>query len=124
MQVTDEMVRVAAEAISTHPDGGNITPGSSLLTAEVLVSWEPLARAALTAALAAMWRPIEEAPKDGERILLGFRGSMSAEGYWHDGSRNHWNRAGWYFADDDVLTGRPCDPDCWQTLPSPPEKEV
>lgn len=76
-------------------------------------------RAALSDALAAMWRPISEAPKDGERVLLGFRSSMSAEGYWHDGSRNHWKREGWYFADDDVLTGRPCDPDCYMPLPVP-----
>ena len=77
-------------------------------------------RAALEAALAEMWQSMDSAPKDGERVLLGFRGSMSAEGYWHDGSRNHWNCSGWYFADDDVLTGRPCDPDCYMQLPTPP----
>lgn len=34
--------------------------------------WEGQARAALTAALGAMWRPISEAPKDG-RMALVFR---------------------------------------------------
>lgn len=110
MQVTDEMIDAALDAHHS---------------ASLAISSDPFEamRAAITAALAAMWRPMEEAPKDGERLLLGFRGSMSAEGFWHDGSQNHWKQPGWYFADDDLLTGRPCDPDCWQTLPSPPKAE-
>jgi len=106
MQVTDAMVKAGMPFIDTEDP--YCTPS------------EDDFRKALTAALAEMWRPIEEAPKDGGRILLGFRGSMSAEGYWHDGSKNYWKREGWYFADDDVLTGRPCDPDCYMPLPVPP----
>jgi len=104
MQVTDAMV---AKALDVYVNTDCDTPEQAM-------------RAALSDALAEMWRPIEEAPKDGERVLLGFRGSMSAEGYWHDGSRNYWKREGWYFADDDLLTGRPRDPDCYMPLPVPP----
>jgi len=106
MQVTDAMV---AKALVAYDAAVPEDHGASANGME----------AALSAALAEMWRPIEEAPKDGERVLLGFRDSMSAEGYWHDGSRNHWKREGWYFADDDLLTGRPCDPDCYMPLPVP-----
>lgn len=106
MQVTDAMV---AKACAAYRDSAK--DGSSPTLIEM--------RAALTAALAEMWQGMDSAPKDGERILLGFQGSMSAEGYWHDGSRNHWKREGWYFADDDLLTGRPCDPDCYMHLPVP-----
>lgn len=103
MQVTDAMVAAFCRANPHHHD---------LSVNEI--------RAGIDAALAEMWQDMDSAPKDGEHVLLGFRGSMSAEGYWHDGSRNHWKREGWYFADDDVLTGRPCDPDCYMPLPVPP----
>jgi len=106
MQVTDAMVAKALNSLRDNSPLSRVHPDAM--------------RAALTAAQAEMWRPISEAPKDGERVLLGFRSSMSAEGYWHDGSRNYWKREGWYFADDDVLTGRPCDPDCYMPLPIPP----
>jgi hypothetical protein len=114
MQVTDEMVEAAWAAYENTPI--DLLADSDDETKRCVVN-------ALTAALAAMWHNMDTAPKDGERILLGFRGSMSAEGFWHDGSQNHWKQPGWYFADDDLLTGRPCDPDCWQNLPSPPNAE-
>lgn len=56
--VTDEMERAACAAFDS--DGGNM-------------------RAAITAALGAMWRPISEAPTDGSEVLAGFRGQ---KGEW------------------------------------------
>ena len=117
MQVTDAMVAKAADALIATEYGRHAK--LSNLPKETQDLYLTDARAALTAALAEMWQDMDSAPKDGERVLLGFRDSMSAEGYWHDGSRNHWKREGWYFADDDVLTGRPCDPDCYMHLPVP-----
>lgn len=105
MQISDDMVRAALDeyGIDEHTNDTDAM------------------RAALEAALSAMWQDISTAPKDGERILLGWRGEMSAEGFWHDGSKNHWGKAGWFFADDDLLTGRPCGPDCWIPLTPPPK---
>jgi hypothetical protein len=103
MQVSEEVVRAAYRAYCDRDREG--------LAVAI--------RAALEAALAAMWQDISTAPKDGERILLGWHGEMSAEGFWHDGSKNHYKREGWYFADDDLLTGRPCDPKCWMLMPLP-----
>lgn len=63
MQVTDEMVRVAGDAIE------------HALFIEPAIDLDEVARAALTAALAAMWQPIETAPKDGRYIIAAyFRG--------------------------------------------------
>lgn len=57
MQVTDEMVEAAWEAYDNAP--GYFTNSE-------------LMRAALTAALAEMWRPIEEYDEtSGERVVLG-----------------------------------------------------
>jgi hypothetical protein len=50
-----EMVERVALVIATHPDGGNITPGSSLLTRNNVSQWDDLARAAI----AAMREPTE-----------------------------------------------------------------
>lgn len=117
MQVTDAMVAKAAEVAYLRNRAGD-TPWDAL-SPQHQSEWREKVRPALTAALAEMWQDMDGAPKDGERVLLGFRDSMSAEGYWHDGSRNYWKQEGWYFADDDVLTGRPCNPDCYMPLPVP-----
>jgi hypothetical protein len=64
MQVTDEMVRVARSAYMS----------------DIHHDMDAAIRAMLTAALAAMWRPIEEAPKDGTEVLVAggtFYNSMS-----------------------------------------------
>jgi hypothetical protein len=64
MQVSDEMIDAALDGADYVPNGDNRV-------------WM---RAALTAALAAMWRPIEEAPRDGTEVLVAggtFYNSMS-----------------------------------------------
>jgi hypothetical protein len=67
MQVTDEMVRVAAEALWNYDGDGRPFSDSS---DELKEYWLNASHAALTAALAAMWRPIEDAPKDGTEVLV------------------------------------------------------
>jgi hypothetical protein len=69
------------------------------------------------------WLPIETAPKDGESVILGFK-DFSAEGFWMDDpARNHWRETGWFFSDDDILTGHPTHPTYWQPLPATPTEE-
>lgn len=63
MQVTDEMVRVADEA-ACRIDGMFRDLFSESDRHDIL-------NRALTAALAAMWQPIETAPKDDRDILVG-----------------------------------------------------
>lgn len=58
MQVTDEMVRVAKDAFKE--------------SCGLTINGDSAMRAAITAALGAMWRPICEAPKDGAWILVYF----------------------------------------------------
>lgn len=62
MQVTDEMVEAALDAWIELPSSNDLDA----------------MRAALTAALAKAWRPINEAPH-GVRVLLGWRD-------WRDGA--------------------------------------
>lgn len=62
MQVTDDMVDAALEAYHSTDGAPFARPDACM-------------RAALTAALAAMWRPIESAPKDGSEFL-GFGGGV------------------------------------------------
>lgn len=70
MQVTDEMVRVAAGAIccKAHECGCAANHDGSPFTTCQLPTYMDDARSALTAALAAMWRDIKDAPKDGTPI--------------------------------------------------------
>lgn len=66
------------------------------------------------------WLPIETAPRDNEPVILGFQ-DFSAEGFWMDeAERNHWRETGWFFSDDDVLTGHPTHPTHWMPLPAAP----
>jgi len=54
------------------------------------------------------WQPIETAPKDGTRVLLGFMGGTVLSGSW---------RHGW--AADGSLQND-LRPTHWQPLPNPP----
>lgn len=64
------------------------------------------------------WRSMDSAPRDGSEIIVAFAGDdESFAARWHDGSRNHWGNAGWYFNDDDLLTSRPVQPVAWQPFP-------
>lgn len=115
MQVTDEMVLAAWEAYDNAP--GYFTNSE-------------LMRAALTAALGAMWRPISEAPKDGTEILLFTHQDVDdfcdeafdavQIGYWDDGNDapgTVWHRnAGW-------ILQKIGEPLAWQPLPLPPAQE-
>lgn len=105
MLVSEEMVRAATLAVYAV-SAKAIEPGLGIkvcafdeLPERDKKLHEDYARAALEAALATMWQDMDFAPKDGERILIGWHGEMSAEGFWHDGSKNRYNREGWYFAD-------------------------
>lgn len=110
MQVTDEMVRVALhEYVMGHHD----TPEQAM-------------RAALEAALAVMWRPMSEAPKDGTWILV-FE-SSSIETQFHVVS---WGLPEYSFEprpETWVTISLGPNPDnyqvtdaaCWMPLPSPP----
>jgi hypothetical protein len=76
MQVTDEMVRVAAEALWNYDGDGRPFSDSS---DELKEYWLNASHAALTAALAAMWRPASEA-EPNKTYLLG----------WHDWRDHAW----------------------------------
>ncbi|MGB5901993.1 MAG: hypothetical protein WBH00_03995 [Xanthobacteraceae bacterium] len=107
MQVTDEMVRVAVKAYDAAVPEDN---GVSTLGME----------AALTAALAAMWRPISEAP-DSETVIVGGGDAVypvtaswggqfdEGEGWQVDGQEDIHCEIGW--------------PTHFMPLPSPPKAE-
>ena len=117
MQVTDEMVDAALDAHHA---------------ASLAISSDPFEamRSALTAALAAMWRPISEAPKDGTEILLFTHQDVDdfcdeafdavQIGYWDDGNDapgTVWHRnAGW-------ILQKIGEPLAWQPLTLPPAQE-
>jgi hypothetical protein len=67
------------------------------------------------------WMPIETAPKDGTRVLLGYERSHSEEGYWMgESSSNYWSETGWFASDEDPLTTHPSKPSHWMPLPAAP----
>lgn len=76
-------------------------------------------RRALASAEAAMWRPIETAPKDGTQLLLVSEDGVQVVGYW--GKHNHVPLYGWlrpvelYGEEVDGL-----DPTHWMPLPEKP----
>lgn len=83
-------------------------------------------RAAIEAALAVSWQPIETAPKNGDEIILGCsRGKerWSESGFWHDGSENYWKSSGWYSEMDrgNLLTATRSNPTHWMPFPEPPQ---
>jgi len=67
MQLTDDMVRVAAEALAKRHFGRHAEFANTSARYQTQFLYD--ARAALTAALAAMWRPMVEAPVDDTQIL-------------------------------------------------------
>jgi len=79
MQVTDEMVRVAARALAPElwADHDNMTPTERAvweagLTAKKFIA-EEKAKVALTAALAAMWQTVTDDMEPNRNYLLGWR---------------------------------------------------
>ncbi len=99
MQISDEMVRVALDRYICH-EFNNDTDAM---------------RAALEAALAAMWRPIGEAKRDGTEYLClipGFgMGQMVL--YWTDG----------YWREKANGMGLKREPTHFMPLPSPPPQQ-
>lgn len=70
------------------------------------------------------WRPIETAPKDGTRVLVGRfapdrykREGTIAVDYWHTGARNDF--VGW-----GKFNMHHWPPTHWMPLPDPPAKET
>lgn len=124
MQVTDEMVRVAAEAMKQQRR-------NEIETGLCRATYEDMAKLALTAALGAMWRPISEAPKDGTRLLLrgklqpipsnqelysGLELPATTAGYW-DTIDVAWCIVG------ATWTGPFFEPTHFMHIPSPPAQE-
>lgn len=109
MQVTDEMVEAAWEAYDNAP--GYFTNSE-------------LMRAALTAALAEMWRPIETAPRDRAILLAAY--IVPSDEAQRNGLKPFWHiETGRAFGTNldrwtNVLGERPSR---WMPLPAPPSKE-
>lgn len=114
MQISDKMVRAALTAYC----GPNLyTPEESM-------------RAALEAALAAMWRPIEEAPTKtlpGEfepPVLLLWDGNRIRLGQFNHQEHNRIPRPYWRYLDSVGATlDRREQPTNFMPLPSPPKME-
>lgn len=101
MQVTDEMVEEACNAFMETND---------LLGAQM--------RAALTAALAKAWRPIESGPRDGTTILLYAPGWDSPKTGWTFGDDDFWQDCPFHHKGDPSYT-----PTHWMPLPAPPPQQ-
>jgi hypothetical protein len=68
------------------------------------------------------WRPIESAPKEGQRVLLTGKGYQGTEWVcegWHDAHRGSWWEAN---VDDSDTHGMAIYPTHWQPLPPPPKE--
>lgn len=124
MQVTDAMVAKAAESDAEF-DGRTwlAMPKSER------ERYMERSRRSLTAALAEMWRPIDEAPKDGRYIIAGrFRDSALKwvrhsrrmtcdEAAERDGGEPEDYDDGWTDGDDEDDY---CEPTHFMPLPAPP----
>lgn len=69
------------------------------------------------------WRDIAEAPKTGQRVIVGRDGAASAEARWLSADRVGEGAEGWYSVDSDVSWFNPwrvCPPTHFQPLPDPP----
>lgn len=105
MTVTDEMVRAARRK-------------APKFWRDYADSEEQM-RQVLTAALAAMWRDIKDAPKDGSSILATWSASWPDNPhieavYFSDGT--------WFYCHDSEATDR--EPTHFMPLPAPPATEV
>lgn len=145
--ITDEMVEAAARAMEeaefgynlsltrlvdgvhtytlTYSDGSDPIEFDDMDAAYAHVAGKQRAAqaiAALTAALAKMWRPIESAPKDGTAVLIS---DVSAEAFEPAVSRfrqEKWETSDWDEAS--FVPARWMSPTHWMPMPSPPETEV
>jgi hypothetical protein len=114
MQISDDVVRVAKEAW--------LESASDYTRLDVSI------RSALEAALAAMWKPISEAPKDGTRILMqGNRDPIPSQRELYHGLdipttvTGYWDQVDYAWAVvGSTWTGPFFKPSAWQPLPSPP----
>lgn len=106
MQVTDEMVRAGALALNAR------TGGNEARFKHMQEVYMAEARAALTAALAAMWQPIETAPKDGTPLWVIWPNEIQEQAWFAEGVwQTHEYRDG-------------VSPTHWRPLPAPPEHSV
>lgn len=64
------------------------------------------------------WQPIETAPRDGTRVILGANG-VSWYGYYLDNSKSRAPWSGWRVPSMEPDPG--CQPTHWQPLPDPPK---
>lgn len=65
------------------------------------------------------WRPISEAPRDGEIIIMYGKSRHAA---FDTVGTGHWYRPGKRFVWDNYLGDEPRPPTHWQPLPSPPSR--
>ncbi len=79
-------------------------------------------RAAILAYEQAMWRPIEEAPKDGGRFLVATTQQLVHEAYYLDNSLTPWPWKGIKPASCKILMNL-FKPTHYRPLPPPPGKE-
>ena len=87
MQVTDAMVAKAAEVVYLRNRAGD-KPWDDL-SPEHKSEWCEKVRPVITAALAEMWRPIEEAPKD--RPILRAAYIVPSDEAQRNGSKPFWH---------------------------------
>ena len=114
MQVTDDMVDAALEAYHSTDGAPFARPDACM-------------RAALTAALAAMWRPIEDAPKDGLRVTSETFVLAHAEKKWIRFGTWYVQEGCWYYSGTNERSQwaqiRGDDPTHFMPLPQPPKVE-
>ena len=79
-------------------------------------------RAAIAAYEQALWRPIEEAPKDGGRFLIATTQQLVHEAYYLDNSLTPWPWKGIKPASCKILMNL-FKPTHYRPLPPPPGKE-
>jgi hypothetical protein len=100
MQVSDEMIDAALDGADYVPNGDNRV-------------WM---RAALTAALAKAWRPIEEAPDDVEVLVCGY----ACAGFYTTNAKKIDGDWMLFVPDDDDFTAESSGHTHWMPLSEPP----
>lgn len=135
MQISDDMVRVAAEAMATEAgdDPRALTYAREMKCTshdrepkERWEFWVPFARAALSAALDAMWRPISEANKTGLRVTSETFILSHAEKKWIRFGKWYVQEGVWYYSGTNERSQwaqvRGDEPTHFMPLPSPPQE--